>query len=74
MKKFITDIYHYQSHAFKLNRPFSFILQHHETLKYRYLYASNSEKVLKSPHLIPNHLDLQSQFKSFSCQRCYRKS
>ena len=31
---FIKNIFHYQSHAFNLNRTFSFILQHHETLEY----------------------------------------
>ena len=35
-------------------------LQHHETLEYCYLYASNNEQLLKSPHLILNQLDLQS--------------
>ena len=39
---------------------FSFILQHHETLYYRYLSASNNEQLLKPPHLIPDQLDLQS--------------
>ena len=29
---FIKNIFHYQSHAFNLNRTFFFILQHHETL------------------------------------------
>ena len=29
---FIENIFHYQSHAFNLNRTFSFIPQHHETL------------------------------------------
>ena len=53
---------------------FSFILQHCETLKYHYLYASNNAQLLKSPCLTCNQLNLQSQFKSFSCQRCYRKS
>ena len=44
---FIKNIFHYQSHAFNLNCTFSFILQHHETLQYRYLYASNNEQLLK---------------------------
>ena len=37
---------------------FSVIPEHHETLQYRYLYASNNEQLLKPPHLIPNQLDL----------------
>ena len=32
INKFIENIFHYQSHAFNLNRTFSFIPQHHETL------------------------------------------
>ena len=72
--KFIKDIYHYQSHSFKINLSFSFILQHCETLEYRYRYASNNEQLRKSPHLIYNQLDLQNQSKSFSCERCSRKS
>ena len=67
------NIYHYQSDAFKINLSFSFILQHHETLEYCYLYASNNAQLLKSPRLTHNQLDLQSQFKLFKCQRCSRK-
>ena len=37
------EIYHHQSHAFKINLSFSFILQCRETLEYRYFYASNNE-------------------------------
>ena len=47
---FIKNIFHYQSHASNLNRTFSFILQHHETLQYHYLYASNNEQLLKPHH------------------------
>ena len=50
---FIKNIFHYQSHAFNLNCTYSFILQHHETLQYRYLYASNNEQLLKpQPYLL----------------------
>ena len=40
---------------------FSFILQHHKTLKYRYFYASNNAQLLKSPCLTCNQLVLQSK-------------
>ena len=49
METVMKEIYHHQSHAFKINMSFSFILQHHETLEYRYFYASNNEQLLKSP-------------------------
>ena len=51
---FIENIFHYQSHAFNLNRTFSFIPQHHEMK----LYASSNEQLLKPPHLTPDQLDL----------------
>ena len=54
------DIYHHQSHAFKINLSFSFILQHRETLEYHYFYASNNEQLLKSPRLIHNQQDVQN--------------
>ena len=54
------EIYHHQSHAFKINLSFSFILPHRETLEYRYFYASNNEQLLKSPRLIRNQQDLQN--------------
>ena len=60
MEIIIKEIYHHQSHAFKINLSFSFILQHHETLEYRYFYASNNEQLLKSPRLIHNQQDLQN--------------
>ena len=60
METIIKEIYHHQSHAFKTNLSFSFILQHRETLEYRYFYASNSEQLLKSPRLIRNQQDLQN--------------
>ena len=56
----IKEVYHHQSHAFKINLSFSFILQHRETLEYCYFYASNNEQLLKSPHLIQNKQDLQN--------------
>ena len=60
MQTVIKEIYHHQSHAFKINLSFSFILQHRETLDYRYFYASNNEQLLKSPQLIRNQQDLQN--------------
>ena len=60
MQTVIKEIYHYQSHAFKINLSFSFILQHCETLEYRYFYASNNEQLLISPRLISNQCDLQN--------------
>ena len=60
METVIKEIYHFQSHAFKINLSFSFILQHRETLEYRYFYASNNEQLLKSPRLIRNQHDLQN--------------
>ena len=60
METVIKEIYHYQSHAFKINLSFSFILQQRETLEYRYFYASNNEQLLKSPRLIRNQQDLQN--------------
>ena len=60
METIIKEIYHHQSHAFKINLSFSFILQHRETLEYRYFYASNNEQLLKSPRLIQNQQDLQN--------------
>ena len=60
MQTVIKEIYHHQSHAFKINLSFSFILQHRETLEYRYFYASNNEQLLKSPRLIPKKQDLQN--------------
>ena len=60
METIIKEIYHHQSHAFKINLSFSFILQHHETLEYRYFYTSNNEQLLKSPRLIRNQQDLQN--------------
>ena len=60
MQTLIKEIYHHQSHAFKINLSFSFILQHCETLEYRYFYASNNEQLLKSPRLIRNQRDLQN--------------
>ena len=60
METIMKEIYHHQSHAFKINLSFSFILQHHETLEYRYFYASNNEQLLKSPRLIRNKQDLQN--------------
>ena len=56
----IEEIYHHQSHAFKIILSFSFILQHRETLEYCYFYASNNVQLLKSPHLIQNKQDLQN--------------
>ena len=32
MQTVMKEIYHHQSHAFKINMSFSFILQHRETL------------------------------------------
>ena len=60
METVIKEIYHHQSHAFKINLSFSFILQHRGTLEYRYFYASNNEQLLKSPRLIRNQQDLQN--------------
>ena len=60
MQTVMKEIYHHQNHAFKINLSFSFILQHRETLEYRYFYASNNEQLLKSPHLIRNQQDLQN--------------
>ena len=60
MQTVIKEIYHHQSHAFKISLSFSFILQHRETLEYRYFYASNNEQLLKSPRLIRNQQDLQN--------------
>ena len=54
METLIKEICYHQSHAFKINLSFSFILQHRETLEYHYFYASNSEQLLKSPQLIQN--------------------
>ena len=42
MQTVMKEIYHHQSHAFKIYLSFSFILQHRETLEYRYFYASNN--------------------------------
>ena len=56
MQTLIKEIYHHQSHAFKIN----LILQHRETLEYRYFYASNNEQLLKSSPLIRNQRDLQN--------------
>ena len=52
METVMKEIYHHQSHAFKINLSFSFILQHCETLEYRYFHASNNEQLLKFPRLI----------------------
>ena len=60
METVMKEIYHYQSHAFKINLSFSFILQHRETLEYRYFYASNNEQLSKSPRLIRNQQDIQN--------------
>ena len=60
MKTIIKEICHHQSHAFKINLSFSFILQHRETLEYHYFYASNNKQLLKSPRLIRNKQDLQN--------------
>ena len=60
METVIKEIYHHQSHAFKINLSFSFILQHRESLEYRYFYASNNEQLLKSPRLIRNQQDIQN--------------
>ena len=60
METVIKEIYHHQSHAFKINLSFSFILQHRETLEYRYFYASNNEQLLKSPRLIRNQQYIQN--------------
>ena len=60
METVMKEIYHHQSHAFKVNMSFSFILQHRETLKFRYFYASNNEQLLESPRLIRNQQDLQN--------------
>ena len=60
METVMKEIYHHQSHAVKINLSFSFILQHRETLEYRYFYASNNEQLLKSPRLIRNQRDLQT--------------
>ena len=60
METVIKEIYHHQSHAFKINLSFSFILQHRETLEYRYFYASNNEQLLTSPRLIRNQQDLDN--------------
>ena len=60
MQTVMKEIYHHQSHAFKINLSFSFILQHRETLEYRYFYASNNEQLLNSPRLIRNQQDLQN--------------
>ena len=60
METVIKEIYHHQSHTFKINLSFSYILQHRETLEYRYFYASNNEQLLKSPRLIHNQQDIQN--------------
>ena len=60
METVIKEIYHYQCHAFKINLSFSFILQHRETLEFRYFYVSNNEQLLKSPRLIHNQCGLQN--------------
>ena len=60
METIIKETYHHQSHAFKINLSFSFILQHSETLEYRYFYASQNEQLLKSPRLIRNKQDLEN--------------
>ena len=40
----IENIFHCQTNAFKINLSFSFILQHRETGKVRYHYASNNNQ------------------------------
>ena len=60
METIMKEIYHHQSHAFKINMSFLFIVQHCETLEYCYFYASNNEELLKSPLLIHNQHDLQT--------------
>ena len=56
----LEDIFRRQTNAFKINLSFSFILQHRETLEYRYFYASNNQQILKSPKLIRNQQDLDN--------------
>ena len=56
----LEDIFQRQSHAFKINLSFPFILQHRETGEFRYQYASNNNQVLNSPRLIRNQQDLEN--------------
>ena len=60
METVMKEIYPHQSHAFKINMSFSFILQHREALEFRFFYASNNEQLLKSTRLIRNQQDLQN--------------
>ena len=59
METVIKEIYHHQYHASKIDLSFSFILQH-QTLEYRYFYASNNVQLLKSRRLILNKQDSQN--------------
>ena len=56
----IEDIFRRQSHAFKINLSFSFILQHRETGEFRYHYASNNNQILNSPRPIRSQQDLEN--------------
>ena len=68
MQTVMKEIYHHQSHAFKINLSFLFILQHRETLEYRYFYASNNEQLLKSARLIRNQQYLQNLLNHLSAK------
>ena len=54
----LENIFHRQTNAFKINLSFSFILQHRDTGKFRYHYASNNNQLLNSPKLIRSQQDL----------------
>ena len=58
--KVLEDIFQRQSHAFKINLSFSFILQHREAGEFCYYYASNNNQLLNSPRLIRNQQDLEN--------------
>ena len=60
----IEDIFQRQSHAFKMNLSFSFILQHRETCEFHYHYASNNNQLLNSPRLIRNLIQNQQDLEN----------
>ena len=64
----LKDIFLRQTHAFKINLSFSFILQHRETGEFRYHYASNNNQLLASPCLIRNQHDLDNLLEFLASQ------
>ena len=66
--KKLVDLFEQQTHAFKINASYGFVLRNNETGDLKYHYASSNTRVLTAPFLIHNRLELMTFLKEFLAQ------